>query len=92
MIDAVIYGDTQIAIIAKFSRAHHISITKYPNPPAAHASSDESIIEDTSTKGTGIYINNLYIARIPNVKYIFFIIVLLEVISLTFLRNFFIRF
>jgi hypothetical protein len=38
MIDAVIYGDTQIAIIAKFSNAPHINITKYPNPPAAQAS------------------------------------------------------
>jgi hypothetical protein len=35
MIEAVIYGDTQIAIIAKFSKAPHISITRYPNPPAA---------------------------------------------------------
>ena len=53
-------------MIAKFSRAHPMSITKYPNPPAAHASNDESIIEDISTKGTGIYINNLYIKK--NIK------------------------
>ena len=25
-------------MIAKFSKAHHINITKYPNPPAAHES------------------------------------------------------
>ncbi|MBO7504917.1 hypothetical protein J6T66_01890 [bacterium] len=54
MIDAVIYGDTQIAIIAKFSKAPHISITKYPNPHAAHASNDDCIIDEISTKGTGI--------------------------------------
>jgi hypothetical protein len=38
MIDAVMYGETQIAITAKFSKAPHISITKYPNPPAAQES------------------------------------------------------
>jgi hypothetical protein len=56
-------------MIAKFSKAPHISITKYPNHSAAQDASKVSFIkDDISTNGTGIKINNLYIARIPNVK------------------------
>ena len=46
-------------MIAKFSKAPHISITKYPNQPAAHASKDDVITDEISTNGTGIKINNL---------------------------------
>ena len=59
IIDDVIYGETQIAIIAKFSNAHHINITRYQNHPAAHASNVDHIKDDKLTNGTGMKINNL---------------------------------
>ena len=53
MIDALMYGESHIAMIEKLSNDHHIIITKYPNPLEliAHICHIKLSI---STKGTGI--------------------------------------
>lgn len=75
---------------AKFAKAPHISIIKYPNPPAAPASKVPDISVCRSTNGTGTKIRSLYNANIAIVNQIFFITFLLLMISFAFLINFFI--
>ena len=86
MIDALMYGESHIAMIEKLSKDHPIIITKYHNQLEliAHIC---HIRLSISTNGTGIWTNNLYIASIHKVNQIFFIKDLLLMILLNFFLN-----
>ena len=58
IIDALIYGESHIAIIEKFSNDHHSIITIYHNPLALTVPICD-INVSISTNGTGICTNNL---------------------------------
>jgi len=87
IIDAVIYGEIPIAIKANLSKAPPRSITKYQNSePALRVWLIKAVI---SANGIGIKTNSLYIANIPMVNRILFLIFLFPKTSRTFLLKVF---
>jgi len=90
MIDALMNGESQTAMIENCSNDQPSNIKKYPihEELSAHAQLSLSIKADISTKGTGINTSNLYTANIANVNIIFCLIVSFSRTSLNFFKNF----